>query len=188
MMDLGPEIEWLEKRWRAPWEDPSPWGLGTPFPVFGKGLVFCQQIDKGHRGKWNQQPVYWTMAGEWSNAELDSDWLSQVQSCCKLLYKHTPLFMFVFCSATTLLQPQPFLRNFIAWWNIIRVGYRNPVLIWHQYVLEPNQNTDFSASFRCHAWAIGWNICPLFLRNRRKKHHHRTWMQYFLWRQQVAFH
>ncbi len=61
-----------------------------------------------------------------------------------------------------------------------RVGYRNPVLIWHwylcnRYVLEPNQNADFSASFRCHAWAIVWNICPLFLRNRRKKHHHRTW-------------
>ncbi len=33
---------------------------------------------------------------------------------------------------------------------ISRVGYRNPVLIWHRYlwnwyVLEPNQNTDFGA-------------------------------------------
>ncbi len=60
----------------------------------------------------------------------------------------------------------------------VRVGYRNPVPIWHQYlcnryVLEPNQNADFGASFRCHAWAIGWNICHLFLRNGRKKHHHR---------------
>ncbi len=36
-----------------------------------------------------------------------------------------------------------------------RVGYRNPVPIWHRYlcnryVLEPNQNADFGASFRCH--------------------------------------
>uniref|UniRef100_A0A672SLM0 P-type Cu(+) transporter n=1 Tax=Sinocyclocheilus grahami TaxID=75366 RepID=A0A672SLM0_SINGR len=30
-----------------------------------------------------------------------------VRSCCKLLYKHTPLFTFVFCFATTLLQPEP---------------------------------------------------------------------------------
>ncbi len=46
-------------------------------------------------------------------------------------------------------------------------GYRlsggtNMVLIWHwylcnRYVLKPNQNADFSASFRCHAWAIVWN-------------------------------
>ncbi len=40
-----------------------------------------------------------------------------------------------------------------------RVGYRNPVPIWHRYlwnryVLEPNQNADFGASFRCHARAI----------------------------------
>ncbi len=59
------------------------------------------------------------------------------------------------------------------------IGYWNPVPIRHRYlcnryVLEPNQN---GASFQCHAWAIGWNICPLFLRNGRKKHHHRhrTW-------------
>ncbi len=62
------------------------------------------------------------------------------------------------------------------------VGYWSPVPIRHRYlcnryVLEPNKNADFGASFRCHAWAIGWNICPLFLRNGRKKHHHwhRTW-------------
>ncbi len=40
----------------------------------------------------------------------------------------------------------------------------------NRYVLEPNQNADFGASFWCHAWAIGLNICPLFLLNRRKKH------------------
>ncbi len=61
--------------------------------------------------------------------------------------------------------------------DLTRVGYRNPVPIrqrylCNRYVLEPNQNADFGASFRCHAWAIGWNICPLFLRNGRKKHHH----------------
>ncbi len=42
----------------------------------------------------------------------------------------------------------------------------------NRYVLEPNQNADFGASLRCPTWAIGWNICPLFLRNGRKKHHH----------------
>ncbi len=36
---------------------------------------------------------------------LDSDWLSCVRSCCKLLYKHTHLFTSVCCSATNLLQP-----------------------------------------------------------------------------------
>ncbi len=46
---------------------------------------------------------------------LDSDWLSQVRSCCKILYKHTHLFTFVCCSATTVLEPQPFLRNYIVW-------------------------------------------------------------------------
>ncbi len=39
---------------------------------------------------------------------------------------------------------------------MIRVGYRNPVPTWHRYlwnryVPKPNQNTDFDASFRCHA-------------------------------------
>ncbi len=63
---------------------------------------------------------------------------------------------------------------------ISRVGYRNPVPIRHRYSSNqyvPNQNADFGASFLCHAWAIGWNICPLVLRNRSKKHHHqhRTW-------------
>ncbi len=60
-----------------------------------------------------------------------------------------------------------------------RIGYWNPVPIrlCNRYILEPNQNADFGASFWCHAWAIGWNNCPLFLRIRRKKHHqrHRTW-------------
>uniref|UniRef100_A0A672K6C2 Protein sel-1 homolog 3-like n=1 Tax=Sinocyclocheilus grahami TaxID=75366 RepID=A0A672K6C2_SINGR len=46
---------------------------------------------------------------------LDSDWLSHIRSCCKLLYKHTPLFTSVICSATTLLEPQRFLRNYIVW-------------------------------------------------------------------------
>ncbi len=32
-------------------------------------------------------------------------------------------------------------------------------------------HTESERRFRCHAWAIGWNICPLFLRNGRKKHH-----------------
>ncbi len=66
--------------------------------------------------------------------------------------------------------------------HVTRVGYRNPVPVRHLYlcnrnVQEPNQNADFGASFRCHAWAISWNICPLFLRNGCKKHHHRprTW-------------
>ncbi len=69
----------------------------------------------------------------------------------------------------------------VLWvWDMSRVGYRNPVPIWHRflynrYVLKPNQIADFGASFRCHAWTIGWNICPLFLQNGRKKHHHRTW-------------
>ncbi len=27
------------------------WGSGTPSPFVGSGLVFCQQIDTGHRGK-----------------------------------------------------------------------------------------------------------------------------------------
>uniref|UniRef100_A0A672SMB1 P-type Cu(+) transporter n=1 Tax=Sinocyclocheilus grahami TaxID=75366 RepID=A0A672SMB1_SINGR len=31
----------------------------------------------------------------------------EIRHCCKLLYKHTPLFTFVFCFATTLLQPEP---------------------------------------------------------------------------------
>ncbi len=35
----------------------------------------CQQIDKGHRGKWNQQPVYCTMAGKWSNAASPGEWI-----------------------------------------------------------------------------------------------------------------
>ncbi len=67
-------------------------------------------------------------------------------------------------------------------WPEDRVGFRNPVPIWHRYlcnryVLEPNQNADFGASFRCRAWVIDWSICPLFLRNGRKNHHHRhrTW-------------
>ncbi len=30
---------------------------------------------------------------------LDSDWLSHIRSCFKLLYKHTPLFTSVCCSA-----------------------------------------------------------------------------------------
>ncbi len=33
--------------------------------------------------------------------------------------------------------------------------------------------TESERRFRCHAWAISWNICPLFLQNGRKKHHHR---------------
>ncbi len=41
----------------------------------------------------------------------------------------------------------------------------------NRYVLEPNQDADFGASFRWHAWAIDLNICPLFLRNGRKHHH-----------------
>ncbi len=43
--------------------------------------------------------------------------------------------------------------------------------------LQSNQNAYFGASFRCHAWAIGWNICPLFLRKGWKKnyHRHRKW-------------
>ncbi len=37
--------------------------------------------------------------------------------------------------------------------------------------------TESERRFRCHAWTIVWNMCPLFLRNGRKKHHHRhhTW-------------
>ncbi len=64
------------------------------------------------------------------------------------------------------------------WMRVMRrVGYRNPVPTWHRYLWNryvPNQNADFGASFRCNAWAIGWHICPLFLRNGHKKHHHHT--------------
>ncbi len=71
----------------------------------------------------------------------------------------------------------------------VRVGYRNPVPIWHRYlwnryVLEPNQNADFGASFRCHARAIDSNICPLFFRNARKKHHR---LQLQIFQQNVYF-
>ncbi len=60
--------------------------------------------------------------------------------------------------------PQEQLLFLLIDWNkeaykMTRVGYRNPVPIWHRYlcnryVLEPNQNADFGATFRCHAWAI----------------------------------
>ncbi len=35
----------------------------------------CQQTDKGHRGKLNQPPVYWTKAGKWSNAASPGEWI-----------------------------------------------------------------------------------------------------------------
>ncbi len=52
---------------------------------------------------------------------------AKFQAVCKLLYKYTPLFTFVCCSAT-LLEPQPFLRNYIVWRknNIITLYFVKP--------------------------------------------------------------
>ncbi len=80
----------------------------------------------------------------------------------KKLEMAQPRFPRIFrrCEQGNLFRAPYCINENIDFWSqisiIVRVGYRNPVPIWHRYlcnryVLEPNQNADFGASFRCHA-------------------------------------
>ncbi len=66
------------------------------------GNIICvrRQI-KGHRGKWNQQWVYWTMTGNGSNAESLGEWIRKGFSRESYLWVSNPLLYPVEPAGTT---------------------------------------------------------------------------------------